>query len=67
MSNDSKYATKPYKSVFHGSEGVIVKTSEAHAMVEAFRPLGSAPRYTEYPDLGHEACGRAFFEQDLWP
>ena len=53
--------------VFHGAEDQVVQASEAREVVRALAAIGAEPRYTEYPEQGHDACGRAFFEESLWP
>jgi predicted peptidase len=53
--------------IFHGAEDQVVQASEAREVVRALAAIGAEPRYTEYPEQGHDACGRAFFEESLWP
>jgi len=52
---------------FHGGEDDIVETQEARAMQRALSAAGVDAALKEYPGLGHEACGRAYLEEDLWP
>lgn len=52
---------------FHGGADDVVLTEEARAMERALRGVGADVALKEYPGLGHEACGRAYLEEDLWP
>lgn len=42
---------------FHGKPDDLVPVSKTREMIEALKKEGGNPRYTEYPDKGH----------DLWP
>lgn len=50
---------------FHGSEDAIVDTREVQATIEALKAAGADALLTVYPGLGHNACGKAFFEEEL--
>lgn len=50
---------------FHGAEDELVRVEESREMIEALRAAGRRPRYTEYPDVGHNAWARAFQEPEL--
>ena len=52
---------------FHGSDDEVVDVAEARSIVEALKAAGGEVRLTEYDGQGHDACGRAFFEPDVWP
>jgi predicted peptidase len=45
--------------VVHGAKDRVVGCSCARTMVQALIAQGGLPRYTEYPDSGHEAGFRA--------
>jgi predicted esterase len=40
--------------IFHGAKDPRVKVEAARNMVAALKACGGAPRYTEYPDRGHD-------------
>jgi predicted peptidase len=52
--------------VFHGAKDKAMPPSKSQVMVEALRAAGGHPRYTEYPDEGHNCWTRAFREPELW-
>jgi predicted peptidase len=39
---------------FHGASDGVISVEESRAMVRALREAGGSPRYTEYPDVGHD-------------
>ena len=45
---------------FHGADDTVVPVEQSRAMVEAVRGAGGDPRYTEYPDTGHNAWDKAY-------
>jgi predicted peptidase len=52
--------------VFHGSRDRLVPVQTSRAMVQAIRAAGSTTiRYTEYPDLGHDAWDRAYADPQV--
>jgi predicted peptidase len=51
--------------IFQGEEDPVVPVSRARAWVAALREAGGAPKYTEYPSIGHDAWDAAFKEPDL--
>jgi predicted peptidase len=53
--------------VFHGAKDEVSPPQNAREMVAALRALGSAVRYSEYPDVGHDTLGRAYREPELVP
>lgn len=52
--------------LFHGADDTIVPPSQSRSLVAAFRAAGGDPRYTEYPDAGHNSWDHAFAEPELW-
>ena len=53
--------------LFHGAQDTSVKVERSRNMVEALRRAGADPRYTEYPEVGHDAWQRAFADPELLP
>jgi predicted peptidase len=52
--------------IFHGAEDPVVPVAESRHMVKDLAARGGAPRYTEYPFVGHDAWDPAFNSPDLW-
>jgi predicted peptidase len=52
---------------FHGDKDGVVKTSRTRNMVAALKAAGGAPKYTEYPGVGHDSWNKAFAEPELLP
>jgi predicted peptidase len=52
---------------FHGALDRTSPTANTREMVQTLRELGSAVRYTEYPDVGHNVWVRAYREPELVP
>lgn len=52
--------------IFHGAKDHNVGVSCAREMVQAITAHGGTPRYTEYPDAGHEAGFRALADPALF-
>lgn len=50
---------------FHGERDRVISVIESRKMVNALRRAGGHPRYTEYPNVGHDVWPRAFAELDL--
>lgn len=50
---------------FHGAQDPVVPVSESRELVAALRRAGSAVKYTEYADVGHDAWTRAYSEPEL--
>lgn len=51
--------------VFHGADDRHVRVERSRRAVAALRAAGGTPRYTEYPDVGHDSWTNAFAEPDL--
>jgi predicted peptidase len=51
--------------IFQGEEDPAVSVSRARQWVAELRQAGGAPRYTEYPSIGHNAWDVAFREPEL--
>ncbi len=52
--------------VFHGAKDDVVKPTWSRNMVAALRKAGGKPKYTEYPDVGHNAWDRAYKDPELY-
>ncbi len=52
---------------FHGAQDGTVRPDRSRSMIAALWNLGSEPRYTEYPGVGHDAWTKAYAEPDLLP
>ncbi len=50
---------------FHGSADPVVPVDRSRDMVEAVRAAGGDVRYTEYPEVGHNAWDRAYGDAEL--
>jgi predicted peptidase len=61
--------TEKYKHiplwVFHGAKDDVVKPELSRNLVAKLKSLGSHPRYTEYPDGGHDVWNSAIREPEL--
>lgn len=51
---------------FHGAADTKVPPRATRAMIAALRADNQLPRYTEYPDAGHDCWSRAWTEHALW-
>jgi predicted peptidase len=52
---------------FHGALDTVVPPGRSRDMIAAIREAGGHPRYTEFPDLGHECYEQAFGDPALLP
>ncbi len=52
---------------FHGDADPVVSVELTRAMIQAIKDAGGDPRYTEYPDTGHNSWTPAFAEPELLP
>ncbi len=53
--------------IFHGAKDDVVPIAESERMSGAMKKNGAEVRFTEYPDVGHAAWGKAFEEPKLFP
>jgi predicted peptidase len=53
--------------IFQGAADDIVTVEHAREWIAALRKAGAAPKYTEYPGVGHQVWDNAFAEPDLLP
>lgn len=54
-----RYAALPIWA-FHGGADRTVPAGRSREMIEAIRAAGGAPRYTEYPGVGHDSWTRTY-------
>jgi predicted peptidase len=45
---------------FHGAKDTAVKPARSRNMIAALRKAGGNPKYTEYPDVGHDSWNPAY-------
>ncbi|HOT89591.1 MAG TPA: prolyl oligopeptidase family serine peptidase, partial [Bacteroidales bacterium] len=51
---------------FHGEKDQVVLTSRSRNMIQALKKAGGNPKYTEYPELGHNIWGNVYTNQELF-
>ncbi len=52
--------------VFHGSDDQVIKVDWSRALVDSLKALGAPVRYTEFPNVGHNAWSPAFATEELY-
>jgi predicted peptidase len=52
---------------FHGAKDPIVNVERSRAMVEALKAAGGSPKYTEFPDAGHDSWTPAYRLPEFLP
>jgi len=52
--------------VFHGANDPVVPLREAEVMVEALKRAGGQPRFTVYPNTGHDAWTATYENAELY-
>lgn len=50
--------------VFHGAKDTAVKPERSRNMVKALEAAGGKPKYTEYPDVGHDSWNKAYADPE---
>jgi predicted peptidase len=63
--NAKKYATKVPLWIFHGEKDNIVSPDHSIAMVEAIKAAGGSPKFTLFPNDGHQCWDDALAEPGL--
>ena len=66
---DAKQAPKFAKLplwVFHGAKDNTVPVDLSRKMVEAIKAAGGEPKYTEFPNVAHNAWTPAYDDPELW-
>jgi predicted peptidase len=51
---------------FHGDKDDAVPVAGSRDMIAALKKAGADPKYTEYPDTGHNSWSPAFDEKEFW-
>jgi predicted peptidase len=51
--------------VFHGTRDIIVRSFRSRHMVAALEKAGGKPKYTEFPDVGHNSWDPAYRDPEL--
>jgi predicted peptidase len=51
---------------FHGENDPTVPVTGSRNMIAALKAAGAAPRYTEYPGVGHNSWSAAYATDELW-
>lgn len=51
--------------VFHGAKDKAVPVERSREMVEALKKAGGQPKYTEYPDVGHDSWVPAYKDPEM--
>ena len=52
--------------VFHGGSDRTVPVERSRNMVEAIKQAGGSPKYTEYPDVGHNSWSKTYASSSTW-
>ena len=51
--------------VFHGAKDAAGEGGRSRNMIEALKKAGGEPKYTEYPDVGHDSWAPAYKDADM--
>ena len=51
---------------FHGAKDTAVKPARSRNMIAALEKAGGKPKYTEYPDVGHNSWDPAYKDPELF-
>lgn len=65
--NAKIYAKKVPLWIFHGGKDDVVSSDHSIIMVEAIKAAGGDPKFTLYPNDGHDSWDDAFAEPGLMP
>jgi predicted peptidase len=52
--------------VFHGAKDGVVPITYSREMVESLRAAGGKPKFTVYPDAGHDSWTAAYADGQFW-
>lgn len=52
--------------VFHGAKDTAVPLSQSEAIVEVLRASGNEPRFTVYPEAGHDSWTESYANDELY-
>jgi predicted peptidase len=65
--NAKKYAKRVPLWIFHGAKDNTVSPDHSIVMVDAIKAAGGDPKFTLYPNDGHDSWDDAFAEPELLP
>jgi len=51
---------------FHGAKDTVVKPARSRNMIAALKKAGGKPKYTVYPDVGHDSWNNAYRDPELF-
>lgn len=51
---------------FHGAKDTVVKPARSRTMIAALEKAGGMPKYTEYPDVGHDSWNPAYGDPEFY-
>lgn len=51
---------------FHGAKDTAVKPQRSRNMIAALEKVGAKPKYTEYPDVGHDSWNPAYKDPEFY-
>lgn len=51
---------------YHGTKDQVVKVERTREIVEALKAAGGNPKYTEYPNVGHDSWNGAYKDRDMY-
>jgi len=52
--------------VFHGTKDMAVSVQLSRDLISALQKVGGNPKYTEYPEGGHDVWNKTIREPELW-
>lgn len=52
--------------VFHGAKDGAVPTKESEVMVDALKAAGGKPKFTVYPEAGHDSWTETYASDEFW-
>lgn len=51
---------------FHGAKDGVVRPERSREMIEAIKAAGGSPKYTEYPEAGHDSWTATYSNPELY-
>jgi len=63
--NAKKYAKKVPVWIFHGEKDTVIPSDHSYVMADAIKAAGGDPKFTLYPNDGHDCANDAFAEPGL--
>ena len=51
---------------YHGAKDGVVKVERSREMIDALKAVGGSPKYTEYPDIGHDSWNGAYKDRAMY-